>query len=267
MKYSHDRTENHPLPAPGRLPVVLAAAVLALIGLHGQSAAGAYPDPAAAASTADAPAAGISPAGAPAMSASAAGAAAMEAPASGAPSTAEVGQKAPGFTLKDTEGKEYNLADYTAHGQVVVLEWFNPDCPFVRRHHEKLKDMEKLSSSYRKDDVVWLAVNSGAPGNQGAGLERNIQAKKDYQLDYPILLDEAGLVGRAYGAKTTPTMAVIAKDGTLVYLGAIDDDPRGEKSPRTNYVETALDQLLAGKPVTLARTASYGCSVKYGTKA
>ena len=179
---------------------------------------------------------------------------------------AEVGRAAPDFTLKDTDGKEQQLSRYLAEKKTVVLEWFNPDCPFVRRHHEREKTMEQLFDRYGGKGVVWLAVNSGAPGKQGAGLERNIQARKDYGIAYPVLLDESGRVGRQYGAKTTPHMFVIRSDGVLAYAGAIDDDPRGEKekAQRKNYVGEALERCLAGKPPSPDHTTSYGCSVKYG---
>lgn len=180
---------------------------------------------------------------------------------------AEVGKKAPDFSLKDTAGKEHRLIDYLAQGKTVVLEWFNPDCPFVRRHHEKEKTMKRIEEQFRAKGVVWLAINSGAPGNQGAGLERNAKAKKEYGIDYPILIDESGSVGRSYEAKTTPHMFIIAKDGTVAYAGAIDDDPRGSKSERVNHLAAALAACVGGQPVSQAKTDPYGCSVKYGTPA
>ncbi len=191
---------------------------------------------------------------------------ATAAPASSpAGGTAVVGQKAPEFTLKDLDGKEHSLAGYLAQGKTVVLEWFNPDCPFVKRHHEQTKLMKKTSKNFG-GEVVWLAINSGAPGLQGAGHERNVRAKKEYGINYPILLDEAGTVGRAYGAKTTPHMFVIRKDGVLVYAGAIDDDKAGKNPQAVNYVEQALSACKSGKQVEPASTESYGCSVKYASK-
>lgn len=171
---------------------------------------------------------------------------------------------APDFTLKDTEGKSYTLSDYTKQGKVVVLEWFNPDCPFVKKHHVNSKSMVTTYQAAAKQEVVWLAINSGSPGKQGAGLERNVKARTEYGIQYPVLLDEAGTVGRAYGAKTTPHMFVIAKDGSVAYAGAIDNDPSPGKLGTTNYVTAALDAIAAGKPVAETRTKSYGCSVKYG---
>lgn len=173
------------------------------------------------------------------------------------------GDRAPEFVLKDTEGKEHRLSDYTKEGKIVVLEWFNPDCPFVKRHHEKLTTMTALETRYRDKGVAWLAINSGAPGQQGNGLARNQQARREYKMEYPVLIDEPGIVGRQYGAKTTPHMFVIGKDGTVLYAGGIDDDPRGQKSERVNFVAAALDEALAGKKIEKARTDPYGCSVKY----
>lgn len=180
-----------------------------------------------------------------------------------ASATLEIGKPAPDFTLTDTGGKKHTLSDYTKQGKVVVLEWFNPDCPFSKKHHVAFHTMRDLSTKLREKKVVWLAINSGAPGKQGAGLERNVKAKKDYGIEYPILLDEAGDVGRAYGAKTTPHMFVISKEGNLVYKGAIDDNTSPTTMGEKVYVRAAVDELLAGKTVTTAETKSYGCSVKY----
>lgn len=178
--------------------------------------------------------------------------------------TAKIGSAAPAFTLKDTDGKEHNLAQYTKEGKIVVIEWFNPDCPFVKKHHKTADTFKKLNEKYAKDGkVVFLAINSGAAGKQGAGLDRNKAAKTEYGIAYPILLDETGATGKNYGAKTTPHMYVIAADGTLAYMGAIDDDNSIDKMGKTNYVAKALDELLAGKKVTTTSTDAYGCAVKY----
>lgn len=179
-----------------------------------------------------------------------------------ASTVAEVGRPAPDFTLKDLDGKEIALSSFK--GKTVVLEWFNPDCPFVRHAHGEgpLKDMAKRHAG---KGVVWLAINSGAPGKQGHGVERNRQARKEWAIDHPILLDEDGRVGRAYGAKTTPHMFVIDPAGTLVYAGGLDNAPLGrpEGGEVVNYVEAALSDLAAGRPVAKERAAPYGCSVKY----
>jgi peroxiredoxin len=184
-------------------------------------------------------------------------------PAAPATGGIQAGQKAPDFTLRDTDGKEHSLASLLSQGKTVVLEWFNPDCPFVKYHHATSHTMTDLAKSFSEKNVVWLAINSGAPGSQGAGLDRNKKAKKDYKMEYPILIDEAGTVGRAYGAKTTPHMFVIGKDGRVVYAGAIDSDRELKAAEKTNYVERALSQYLAGEAITMAQTTSYGCSVKY----
>jgi len=175
----------------------------------------------------------------------------------------QVGAKAPDFTLTDTEGKEHKLSDYTKAGKMVVLEWFNPDCPFIKKHHVKNMSMAEIYNEQKSKNVVWLAINSGAPGKQGAGLERNKQAKAEYKIDYPILIDESGAVGKMYGAKTTPHMFVIAPDGNLIYKGAFDNDKSPEKVGETIYVRTAVDQFAKGGKVDPAETVSYGCSVKY----
>jgi peroxiredoxin len=177
---------------------------------------------------------------------------------------AAIGRPAPDFTLTDTEGRSHTLSDYLDQGEIVVLEWFNPDCPFIQKHHLHHKTMNELYNSVRDKGVVWLAINSSAPGKQGYGLEHNREARQKYEMSFPILLDEDGKVGRLYGAKATPHMFVIARDGTLVYSGAIDDDRSPTRLGGTNYVANALQALQARRPVKVASTSPYGCSVKYG---
>ena len=178
---------------------------------------------------------------------------------------AEVGAPAPDFTLADLTGKTVKLSDFK--GKTVVLEWFNPGCPYVKASHTK-GSLVDAARRHAQKGVVWLAINSGAPGKQGAGLEVNREAQKTFRLDHPVLLDESGQVGRAYGATNTPHMFVIAPSGTLVYAGAIDNSPDGEgESPAggklIRYVDAALADLAAGRPVAVPSTKAYGCSVKY----
>jgi peroxiredoxin len=178
---------------------------------------------------------------------------------------AVVGQPAPAFALTDLDGKEHKLADY--QGKVVVLEWFNPKCPFVRANHTE-GSLKGMATKYRDKGVVWLAINSGAPGKQGAGREVNGEAKGEFGMEYPIALDESGEVGKAYGAETTPHMFVIDEKGTVVYAGGIDNEPDadpGDGVELENYVGAALDDVLAGKPVRKATAKPYGCSVKYSS--
>jgi peroxiredoxin len=179
-----------------------------------------------------------------------------------APKTAKVGEAAPEFTLKDTAGKEHSLASLTKAGKIVVLEWFNPDCPVSRAYHSPDSVMTKVAAELAGKDVVWLAINSGAPGKQGAGLERNRKAVEEYAISYPVLMDEDGKVGRLYGAKTTPHMYVIGKDGKLAYAGAIDDGTPQSKG-KTNLVREAVTALAAGKEVAVKESKAFGCSVKY----
>jgi peroxiredoxin len=176
----------------------------------------------------------------------------------------EPGDKAPGFTLKNTEGAEYSLQTYLDDGNIVVLEWFNPDCPFIKKHHANHRTMNETFAAVKDEGVVWLAINSGAKGNQGNGLERNQKAVKEYEMLFPVLIDESGEVGRAYGAKTTPHMFIITPDGVVAYNGAIDDNRSADKLGETNYVAAALKEMAAGKMITTAETQPYGCSVKYG---
>ena len=174
------------------------------------------------------------------------------------------GQTAPAFTLSALDGSEVSLSDYA--GKTVVLEWFNPGCPYVVHAHENgaLRDQAARQSS---DSVVWLAINSGAPGRQGHGIDANQAAAGEWSMQHPILIDESGDVGRAYGARTTPAMVVIEPSGTVAYIGALDNAPSGTDpgDDYVNYVDEALTALAAGGEVGTKRTRSYGCSVKYGS--
>ncbi|CAN5246595.1 thioredoxin family protein [soil metagenome] len=188
--------------------------------------------------------------------------------ASGAPQIAghaTVGAAAPDFTLDDLDGKKVHLADLK--GKVIVLEWFNPDCPFVSKSHEK----GSLKGTATKDmarGVVWLAIDSSADGKQGFDPKAIRDGVQRLGITYPVLRDTSGTVGRAYGATHTPHMFVIDSSGTLVYAGAIDNSPDAEgesptQGPLVNYVDSAIDDVLAKRPVKVAQTESYGCSVKY----
>ena len=183
--------------------------------------------------------------------------------ASAEPTKAKVGEKAPDFTLKDTDGKEVRLGDFLKQGKTVVLTWFNPECPFVKLHFEKQTTVVDIYKDYNSKNVQIIAVNSTNSGHANFG--KDAAAKKQWKIEFPILIDADGKVGRAYGAKTTPQTFVIDKSGILRYAGAIDNDPRGDKSAKEkqNYVREAVDALLAGKKVATAETKPYGCSVKY----
>lgn len=170
----------------------------------------------------------------------------------------DVGDTAPAFTLNDSAGNTVSLADFK--GKAVVLEWTNPDCPFVKRHYQE-GTMKTLASAYGERGVVWLTVNSTKYMDASA----NAAFVKKEGITWPVLVDQDGTVGHAYGAQTTPHMYIIDANGKLVYNGAIDDDPRGGKqvAERTGYVAKALDEVLAGKAVSTPETKPYGCSVKY----
>jgi len=176
---------------------------------------------------------------------------------------AEVGHKAPDFTLEDLSGKKHTLSDYTEDGKIVVLEWFNPDCPYVVKHHERHNTMAETAAKYESDGVVWIAINSGREGHSTTGVDRNKRAMKKWNMDTPILLDETGKVGQMYGAKTTPHMYIIDTDGMLRYNGAIDNDRSPYELGSVNYVDQALSQIMSGSKVATAETRPYGCSVKY----
>jgi peroxiredoxin len=177
----------------------------------------------------------------------------------------EIGAPAPSFTLPDTYGQEHSLADY--EGQWVVLEWLNYGCPFVQKHY-RTDNMQSLQEEYREKGVVWLAIVSSAPGKQGyyPPDEMNAMNEENATKAAAVLLDPEGTVGRAYGAKTTPQMYVINPEGVLLYNGAIDDRPSANLSDvegATNYLVQALEEAMAGEPVSQPTTQPYGCSVKY----
>jgi hypothetical protein len=175
-----------------------------------------------------------------------------------------VGRPAPNFTLPDANGRPVRLADFK--GKTVVLEWNNPGCPFVKKQYGS-GEMQRAQAAAARDGVVWLTVNSGAPGKQG---HMNGDEAKDYVADKgarpaAYLLDPRGEVGKAYGARTTPHMFVINGAGSLVYAGAIDDTEGsdGEDTEIRNHVLAALAELNAGQPVSVSTTRPFGCSVKY----
>jgi peroxiredoxin len=175
----------------------------------------------------------------------------------------EVGSMAPAFELKDTDGNTVKLSDFK--GKVVVIEWFNPECPFIVKHHKTFTTFNTLHDDYKSRDVVFLAINSSAKDKQGYGLDLNKTKKTEYKMSYPILLDESGQTGKAYGAKTTPHVFVIDTEGKIAYNGAIDNNDNPNKAGDKNYVKMALDEVLAKKPVTTSSTKPYGCGVKYAS--
>ena len=178
---------------------------------------------------------------------------------------AEIDKKAPDFKLKDTNGKEHSLSDFK--GKYVVLEWNNFGCPFVKKHYNS-KNMQQLQKKYTGKDVVWLTINSSAPGKEGhfSSEELNKKIKEQDANMTAYLIDEKGTVGKTYGAKTTPHMYVINPEGTLIYAGGIDDiastDTDDIKKAK-NYVAAALDAAMAGKKIETKTSQPYGCSVKY----
>ena len=168
-----------------------------------------------------------------------------------------VGSEVPDVPLLDEAGKTHKLSDY--RGKLVVFEWTNPDCPYVKRHYTA-DTMERLSTELGGQGVVWLAVNS-THYNTAAD---TIAWREKQGFEYATLQDEKGTLGKLMGARTTPHMFVVDPAGKLAYQGAIDDDPSGDSSSATNYVSGAAEALLGGAAVDPASTKPYGCSVKYG---
>jgi peroxiredoxin len=175
------------------------------------------------------------------------------------------GQDAPDFALADTAGKQVRLADF--RGKFVVLEWTNPECPFVRKHYGS-GNMQSLQKEWGARDVVWLAINSTNASHSEfkTPAQMNEWLRAQGAAPRATLLDGTSATGRAYAAKTTPQMFVVDPAGKVLYAGAIDDrrsaNPEDVKGAK-NYVRAALTEALSGKPVTVASTTPYGCSVKY----
>jgi peroxiredoxin len=183
----------------------------------------------------------------------------------GAAHAASVGKPAPDFTLTDVNGKKVSLSDFK--GKTVVLEWHNPACPFVVKHYDS-NNMQNTQKKNISADTVWLAVNSTNPKHQDfmANDKLSAYSKDKGMAATAYLVDADGKVGNAYAAKTTPHMYIIDAKGTLVYNGAIDDKKSSNKADipgAKNFVNVAFDELKAGKPISNASNAPYGCSVKY----
>ena len=178
---------------------------------------------------------------------------------------ARVGEKAPDFTAIDSHGVKHALSEYA--GKYVVLEWHNNGCPYVRKHYES-GNMQQLQKAWTGRGVVWLTVISSAPGKEGyvTADQENDYLKRKNAAPTAALLDPAGSLGHLYDAKTSPHMFVIDPSGTLIYNGALDDQPTPDPAgipQATNYVSQALTEALARKPVSVPTSRPYGCSVKY----
>lgn len=181
------------------------------------------------------------------------------------PETASVGSVTPSWSLADSTGKVRNINDL--RGKYVVLEWTNPDCPFVRKHYDS-GNMQATQAKATKSGVIWFSVISSAPGNEGylTPAEANEYRKSHKVNSTATILDPQGKLGHLYEAKTTPQIVIINPKGVVVYNGAIDDRPTAypeDIAGAKNYVLAALNSSFAGKPIPNARNRSYGCSVKY----
>lgn len=179
---------------------------------------------------------------------------------------AEPGKAAPEFSETDAAGKTHSLGDY--QGEWLVLEWYNKDCPYVRKHYDT-NNMQGLQQAYASKGVNWLTVISSAEGKQGyltPAQAQTVATEAGLKASAPFLLDSDGSMGKAYGAKTTPHMFIINPEGQVVYAGAIDDNDSANPAviaDSENYVASALDAALAGKAIAIASSRAYGCSVKY----
>ena len=175
------------------------------------------------------------------------------------------GTNAPGFTIADTAGKPVKLADY--RGKFVVLEWTNPECPFVRKHYNS-HNMQALQKEWGAKEVVWLTINSTNSSHSEFKSPDEMASWMRAQGAEPkaTLIDGTSATARAYAARTTPHMFVVDPTGKLVYNGAIDDKRStsvADIKGANNFVRAALSEATAGKPVTVASTAPYGCAMKY----
>ena len=180
---------------------------------------------------------------------------------------ARIGAPAPNFTLTDSNGKAISLADFK--GKTVVLEWTNHECPYVRKHYGG-NNMQALQKKWTGQGIVWLTLISSQPGAQGFvhGLEANKLTEEREAAPTAVLLDPRGGVGRSYGAQVTPHMYVVTGDGTLVYMGGIDDKPTTrleDLKTAKNFVDAALSEVLEGKVVSIKTSRAYGCTIKYSS--
>lgn len=178
-----------------------------------------------------------------------------------------IGQPAPDITVTDATGKAHSLSSFK--GKTVVLEWHNPECPFVKKHYNS-NNMQGQQDKATADGVVWLSINSGAAGKQGNmdGAAANAYIAKVGAKPSHYLIDADGKAGHTYGARTTPHMFVVDADGKLAYMGGIDSTASADASDipsSTQYVTQALAELKAGKAVSVPTSEPYGCSVKYGS--
>lgn len=181
---------------------------------------------------------------------------------------AEVGKKAPDFTATGHDGKTYKLSDFKS--QYVVLEWYNAECPYVRKHYDSknMQTLQKKITGDKNTPVVWFTVSSSAEGKQGYLTPEAAvaQYKKEGMNSKAILLDAEGTIGKAYGAKTTPHMFVIGPVGSIVYAGAIDSNSSSDPKdiPQSqNYVTNMLEDIKAKRNIATASTKAYGCGIKY----
>lgn len=190
------------------------------------------------------------------------------APVTADPGTqARIGAPAPNFTLTDSNGKAISLADFK--GKTVVLEWTNHECPYVRKHYGG-NNMQALQKKWTGQGIVWLTLISSQPGAQGFvhGLEANKLTEERGAAPTAVLLDPRGGVGRSYGAQVTPHMYVVTGDGTLVYMGGIDDKPTTrleDLKTAKNFVDAALSEVAEGKVVSIKTSRAYGCTIKYSS--
>lgn len=180
--------------------------------------------------------------------------------------TAEVGQAAPDFTLADINGTKHSLSEFK--GRTVVLEWVNPECPFVIKHYDKSGNIPQLQQTAAADGVVWLSINSAATGKEGDYDAAQVKAwqQRIKASATAYLRDQDGEVGKLYDARTTPHIFIIDGRGTLVYAGGIDSirsSRVGDIARATNYVREALKDLKSGQPVRTRNSQPYGCSIKY----
>lgn len=186
--------------------------------------------------------------------------------ADGSTPTSDAVMTATDFTLTDTDGNVHTLSEYLADGKTVILEWFNPDCPLVKRYHAPGHENVSMTAAAEyamENGIVWLAINSNAAGKQGSGLERNQLAAEEYELPYPVLMDETSEVGAAFNAKTTPQLFIITPEMAVEFNGPVDDSGYQGAEPTTNYVINALTELSEGEEVSTAILESFGCGVKY----
>lgn len=175
----------------------------------------------------------------------------------------EVGDLVTDFKLKNVDGKMVSLADYAqAKGFIVVFDCNT--CPFSKGYNDRIVALHK---KYADRGFPVIAINPNADEkSKGDSFAEMVKRAKQKNYPFVYLHDETQAVARSFGATNTPHVYVLTKSAGTVrvaYIGTIDDSPRDAEAAQKKYVENAVDELLAGKPVSQSKTKAIGCGIKW----